>query len=288
MLTKKNLKSSRDLLVFLLIITIMLWAEILLAEPKVSTDKDAYEPNGKIQVHFSGAPGSNRDWITIVPAKSKDDTVGDYDYTPHGQSQGTLTLNAPSSPGEYEVRAYYNYRQKGYVVSARHAFVVSREPSRLEPPQTTTPESPKKIQSRPPLLAEPKVSTDKNAYEPNEKIRVQFSGAPGSNGDWITIVPDKAKDDTVGDNNYIPDGHSQGTLTFKAPSSPGEYEVRAYYNYREKGYVVSARHDFFVSREPHLEPPQTISPEPPKKRKPRPQPSAPSTSPQIQDGFGPK
>jgi len=105
-------------------ITILLWAEILLAEPRVSTDKDVYAPNEKIKVHFSGAPGSNRDWITIVPDKTKDNTVGDYDYIPYGQSKGALTFKAPSSPGEYEVRAYYNYRQKGYVVSARHDFVV--------------------------------------------------------------------------------------------------------------------------------------------------------------------
>jgi hypothetical protein len=84
MITKKNLKSSKDLLVFLLMITIMLWAEIILAEPKVSTDKNAYEPNEKIRVHFLGAPGSNRDWITIVPDKAKDNTVGDYDYIPYG------------------------------------------------------------------------------------------------------------------------------------------------------------------------------------------------------------
>jgi hypothetical protein len=129
MITKKNLKSSKDLLVFLLMITIMLWAEIILAEPKVSTDKNAYEPNEKIRVHFLGAPGSNRDWITIVPDKAKDNTVGDYDYIPYGQSKGVLTFKAPSAPGEYEVRAYYNYREKGYVVSARHDFFVSRKPS---------------------------------------------------------------------------------------------------------------------------------------------------------------
>ncbi|HMK64190.1 MAG TPA: hypothetical protein VK564_00250 [Thermodesulfobacteriota bacterium] len=254
----------------------------LLAEPKVLSDKEAYEPNEKIRVFFSGAPGSNGDWITIVSDKAKDDTTGDNAYIPDGQSQGILTFKAPPVPGEYEIRAFYNYRQKGYVVSARHAFVVSGKLSRVEPPQTTTPEPPKKIQSRPPSLAEPKVLTDKEAYEPNEKIRVFFSGAPGSNGDWITIVSDKAKDDTAGTNNYIPDGQSQGILTFKAPSSPGEYEVRAYYNYRQKGYVVSARHDFVVIGEP---PSQS---EPPKKRKPRTPPPSPPASPQIQDGFGPK
>jgi hypothetical protein len=137
-------------------------------------------------------------------------------------------------------------------------------------------------------LAEPAVSTDKNTYEPNEKIRVHFSGAPGSNRDWITIVPNTGKDNTLGDKNYIPDGQSQGVLIFNAPSSPGDYEVRAYYNYRENVYAVSARHDFVVIRESRLEPSQTISPAPPKKRKPILQSPIPSIPPQIQDGFGPK
>jgi hypothetical protein len=143
MITKNSFKSSRCILVFLIIITTMLGAGSLLAEPRVSTDKNNYEPNEKILVHFSGAPGSNRDWICIAPAKAKDDTVGAYDYIPSGHSKGTLTLKAPA-PGRYEVRAYYNYREKGYVVSARHEFVVSHEPS-----PTTASKPPKKKKSRP-------------------------------------------------------------------------------------------------------------------------------------------
>jgi hypothetical protein len=129
MITKNKFRPLRALLVFLFMITIMVWTDNVLAEPAVSPDKNTYKPNERIRVHFSGAPGSNRDWITIVPDKAKDNEVGDYDYIPYGQSKGVLTFNAPSSPGEYEVRAYYNYREKGYVVSARYDFVVSCEPS---------------------------------------------------------------------------------------------------------------------------------------------------------------
>jgi hypothetical protein len=273
----------------IIIISTMLGAGVLLAEPRVSTDKDLYEPNEKMLVHFSGAPGSNRDWIGIAPAKAKDDTVGVYDYLPSGHSKGTLTFKAPA-PGTYEVRAYYNYREKGYIVSARHEFVVSSEPS----PTTSI------------LPAEPRVSTDKDNYEPNEKIQVHFSGAPGSNTDWIGIAPAKAKDDTVGVYDHLPSGHSKGTLSFKAPA-PGRYEVRAYYNYREKGYVVSARHEFVVSNEPPhstaSKPPEPSSvtssklPEPspatasklPKKKTSLPQRSSPPAPPDAPgDVFGPK
>jgi TolB-like protein len=46
-------------------------------------------------------------------------------------------------------------------------------------------------------------------------------------------------------------------LTFDAPG-PGKYEVRAYYNYRRKGYVVFARHSFSVVDKSSLAPPAPV------------------------------
>ena len=46
---------------------------------------------------------------------------------PRGLGQGSLIFN-PRSPGEYEVRAYYNYSRNGYVVSGRYAFSVVSDP----------------------------------------------------------------------------------------------------------------------------------------------------------------
>lgn len=91
--------------------------------PQVSTNKDAYGPGETITVNFSDSPGNNSDWICIVPAGSPDTEAGEYQYLPKGLSQGALTFNTPP-PGKYEVRAYYDYRRNGYVVSGRSAFSV--------------------------------------------------------------------------------------------------------------------------------------------------------------------
>ena len=97
----------------------------------VRADKDIYNQGEVIRVHFTNAPGNDSDWMCIVPAGSPDTDAGDYKYMPRGLSQGFLTFD-PRSPGQYEVRAYYNYRQNGYVVSGRYAFSVGSDPVKEE------------------------------------------------------------------------------------------------------------------------------------------------------------
>jgi hypothetical protein len=103
----------------------------------------------------------------------------------------------------------------------------------------------------------PQISTDKSTYLLGEKIKVSFSGSPGEKKDWICISPTSLPDNHAGDYDYIPQGTTQGVMTFNAPS-PGKYEARAYYNYSRNGYVVSARCGFSVvgsegGQNPHME-----------------------------------
>lgn len=93
--------------------------------------------------------------------------------------------------------------------------------------------------------AAPQVKTDKDIYSAGETIRVNFSNAPGNNGDWICIVATGSPDNDAGDYKYMPNKVSDGVLTFNAPPL-GKYEVRAFYNYSRNGYVVSARYSFSV------------------------------------------
>ena len=97
----------------------------------VHTDKDIYNQGEMIKVIFSNAPGNDSDWICIVPTGSPDTDGGDYKYMPKGLGQGSLIFDS-RSPGEYEVRAYYNYRRNGYVVSSRYAFSVAGDPAKEE------------------------------------------------------------------------------------------------------------------------------------------------------------
>ncbi len=93
------------------------------AAASIQTDKNNYQPGESVQVSFSGALGSSRDWVCISPVSSPDTTAGDYQYFPSGVEKGSLTFTAPAA-GRYEVRAYYDYSRLGYVVSARYAFSV--------------------------------------------------------------------------------------------------------------------------------------------------------------------
>jgi hypothetical protein len=118
-------------LVFLMMVTFFCQPSPVEGVSVVRTDKDIYNQSEAIRVHFTNAPGNDRDWMCIVPAGSPDTEAGDYKYMPRGLGQGFLIFN-PRLPGEYEVRAYYNYSRNGYVVSGRYAFSVVSDPAQEE------------------------------------------------------------------------------------------------------------------------------------------------------------
>ena len=114
-------------IVFLIMVTFFSQPSSVEGASVVRTDKEIYNQGEAIRVHFTNAPGNDSDWMCIVPAGSSDTDAGDYKYMPMGLGQGLLLFD-PRSPGEYEVRAYYNYRRNGYVVSGRYAFSVVSDP----------------------------------------------------------------------------------------------------------------------------------------------------------------
>lgn len=129
MSTKKYLIFSSAIVIIIGLCCLIAYAE---SSPGVKTDKNVYSTGETIQVSFFNASGSNSDWICIVPAGAPDNDAGNYQYLPSNVSQGVLTFEAPP-PGRYEVRAYYNYSLRGYVVSARHSFSVAEKASSALP-----------------------------------------------------------------------------------------------------------------------------------------------------------
>jgi hypothetical protein len=97
-------------------------------EARVTTDKTVYRFGEPVYVTYFNAPGLDRDWICIVGADAPETAGGDYQYLPKDVREGMLTFATPA-PGQYEVRAYYHYSAKGYVVAARHAFTVESSPA---------------------------------------------------------------------------------------------------------------------------------------------------------------
>lgn len=131
--------------------------------PQVKTDKDVYSVGETIRVSFIDATGDNWDWVCIVPAASPDSDAGDYQNLPHGVSQGVLTFNAPPANGKYEVRAYYNYSRKGYVVAARYPFsvgIAAPPPAPVAALEISTP--PENAPASPPIKYAPSGSVQTN------------------------------------------------------------------------------------------------------------------------------
>jgi hypothetical protein len=124
----RNLKIRPTVsIVLLIMVTFFFQPSSVEGASLVRTNKGIYKQGEAIQVYFSNAPGNDRDWICIVPAGSPDTDGGDYKYMPRGLGKGSLIFD-PRSLGQYEVRAYYNYRRNGYVVSDRYAFSVVGDP----------------------------------------------------------------------------------------------------------------------------------------------------------------
>ena len=93
----------------------------------ISTDRQVYAPDEAIVVEFSGLPGTQQDWITVVPASLPEDQYHQWFYT-GDQQNGSFTFE-PLPAGDYEVRLYLDWPRGGLAVKGRHAFKVGEEPA---------------------------------------------------------------------------------------------------------------------------------------------------------------
>ena len=107
----------------LFVMALFAWTMASAQETVLKTDRQTYAPKDQIIVEFSGLPGNQTDWITVVDA-SWDDTAygGQWSYT-KGQRSGAMKFIA-GDPGSYEVRLYFNDPKRGKIVHARAAFTV--------------------------------------------------------------------------------------------------------------------------------------------------------------------
>ncbi len=73
--------------------------------PSIRTLKPVYRSDQQVRVEYSGMPGNDRDWITIVPLGTPTDKYGAWVYL-EGEVAGTYKFTRHYAPGVYEVRAY--------------------------------------------------------------------------------------------------------------------------------------------------------------------------------------
>ena len=98
-------------------------------EPVVTMSKSEYSTGEQIVVNFSGLPGNALDWIGLYEQSADNLTIVDWWYTDGttsgtaGITDGSLTFDGISTPGDYEARLFYN---NGYTtVEALDTFGVS-------------------------------------------------------------------------------------------------------------------------------------------------------------------
>ena len=85
----------------------------------VKTAKDIYNEQEAITVIFSGLPGGNEDWITLIKPGASAREYGNWKYT-KGVKDGTLTFKGMQE-GDFEVRAYFG---TDFTIQARYPFKV--------------------------------------------------------------------------------------------------------------------------------------------------------------------
>jgi hypothetical protein len=147
---------------------------------------------------------------------------------------GSLKVQIPKQRlGEVSI----SLRKSGYKPINRRLLNLSVEPDKmrtlyLEPENS-------EIQGNSPGTYAPKanISIKKAIFTEGEPIEVEYSGLPGKYKDSITLIDSsKSEKDRDGFETRYNVG-TKGVITFDGVP-PGNYEVRAYYNYREGNYYT--------------------------------------------------
>ncbi|MDQ0315015.1 VWA domain-containing protein [Amorphus orientalis] len=164
-------------------------ASVEVTDPQVEISApDSVTRGGELEVSWSGTV-NGRDILTIVPAGSDDDRIGNHERVNDGNP---VTLRAPAEPGMYEAR---------YVLDEGRRVLAS------VPVEVTD--------------AQVQVSAPDSVVA-GSSFEVSWSGTVNGR-DILTIVPAGSDDDRIGNHERVNDGKP---VTLRAPAEPGMYEAR--------------------------------------------------------------
>ena len=188
------LKSFSWLLIFCLYFSLFMvpvQAQSLIASPS----KIEIGPNKRITIKFSGAPGNRFDFIGLWKVGEEGEARRINGRFLDGKTSGTIVLNAPEEPGNYEFQMWESDWEKKLATSNP----ISVDWGKVDLSQT--------------------IGT--HYIGPGKKIQVSFINAPGYKTDSI-VLREIGKTENI-DSQWLLTKTS-GTLEFAAPEKPGSYE----------------------------------------------------------------
>lgn len=190
---------------------------------EVATDKQIYAPGEPVRVAYAEMPVFNtssrsyRPFITLVKADAPQRAWQQYKYTE--AETGELKLEAPMTPGDYQVRVLF--QEDGFVRGV--ADITVGDLPRATPEPTPVP-TPTPAPTPVPEDMNVVIALSKPAFAPDEQITGKVTGLSGDR-DWIAVVPAGAEDGTTGQWVRAPRGETEAE--FVLPGQPaGAYEIR--------------------------------------------------------------
>jgi HEAT repeats len=94
------------------------------ARANLVLDQTSYAPGQAITITYSGMSGDQYDYVTTAEAGSANTRYITFVYL-RGSLSGTTTLEAPATPGAYEIRAFY--REDETILRGSAAFTVTAD-----------------------------------------------------------------------------------------------------------------------------------------------------------------
>lgn len=198
------------------------------------------KPGETIQVNFTAPSGyASNAWIGIIPSDIQhgSEALNDqhdlsYKYLSK-QTSGTFDFKAPVKEGNYDFRLHdtdNNGKEVAYV-----SFTVTNVPSAINNSANDK------------IVIEVGISANKNKVRPGETILVYFNAPPTyAENAWIGIIPSNIPHGSEAENDKYDLSYqylkkrTKGTLEFKAPAKPGNYDFRLHdtdSNGKEIAYV---------------------------------------------------
>lgn len=161
----------------------------------ISTVAVLYRPNTPVEVAYEFGPGNERDWIGVYRMGETPGTTPSTDWDYVTGASGSVRLTVPES-GKYFIAFFEN---DGYTEITDRLFIY--------------------------IASEPEITLNKEGYDINEEILVNYSGAPAIENDWIGIYKAGDTPGMVGSTLWDYTSGNSGQLGFSEGLEAGYYFV---------------------------------------------------------------